>query len=347
MADYGSIYYNLMPTCLNQNNIHRHIFTIQISTIIIPIFHIHREIEIFILHYPRFNMGKRQGGPQGGSKSKKFKAGGFIDPNTMGVYATCNRHKEQQCRQELLNLFGEKVEEYFDLSAGASDDEEQEEEELSIEQQIEKEVSEMKEAKTSKKELLKPIDLGCECLVFIKTRKPIIPEVLIEKLCNESLNSLIKTTRYTQKLSPVTFSVSPTLDELRKLAKRVLAPHFHQEDQKPHKFAIQISKRNFNALNRNDMIKAIAESVGNDHGHSVDLKNYDKLILVECYKTNIGMSVVNDYLKLERYNLQQIFEKHAEGDETSRVNPKEKANKEKNISEERITEEKKVTEELL
>lgn len=285
-------------------------------------------------------MGKRQGGPQGGSKSKKFKTSGFIDPNTMGIYATCNRHKEQQCRQELLNLFGEKIEEYFDLSVGGSDDEdEEEEEELSIEQQIEKEVNEMKEAKTSKKELMKSIDLGCECLVFIKMRKPIVPEVLIEKLCNESYNSKIKTTRYTQKLSPVTFSVTPTMEELRKLAKRVLAPHFHQEDQKPYKFAIQISKRNFNALPKSDMIKAIAESVGQDHGHSVDLKNYDKLILVECYKSNIGMSVVNDYLKLEKYNLQQIFEKHAENDDkTSRVKPQSDAkDKEAETNEEKET----------
>ncbi|ODV78843.1 uncharacterized protein CANTADRAFT_7167 [Suhomyces tanzawaensis NRRL Y-17324] len=272
-------------------------------------------------------MGKRSGDFSGG-KHKKQKVGGFVDPNTRGVYATCNRGREQQCRKELMNLFSEKIEEYFDLAEGDEDEDEDERDgdekkPLSVEEQIQKELDELKEAKTSKKELLKPIELGCECLVFIKTRKPVVPEILVERICAESASSGIKTTRFTQKLSPVTYSVSATLDELRKLAKLVLAPHFHKEvGQKPYKFAIQVSKRNFNSIPRGDMIKTIAECVGREHGHSVDLKQYDKLIVVECYKSNIGMGVVNDYLKLEKFNLQQLFEKNAVSDGVSRVKPK-------------------------
>ena len=175
----------------------------------------------------------------------------------------------------------------------------------------------MQETKGNKREILKPIDLGCECLVFIKTRRPIEPATFVENICGECSLSKIKTTRYTQKLSPITYSVTHTMEEIKKLAQRVLKPHFHNEtDQKPYKFAIQVSKRNFNALQKPDIIKAIAESVGRDHGHSVDLKNYEKLIMVECYKSNIGMSVVNNYDKLEKFNLQQIFEKSMENKDT-------------------------------
>lgn len=51
------------------------------------------------------------------------------------------------------------------------------------------------------------------------------------------------------------------------------------------------------------------------------------------------MSVVNDYLKLEKYNLQQIFEKHAESDDkTSRVKPQSNAkDKEAETNEEKET----------
>ncbi|KAG2736298.1 hypothetical protein G9P44_000388 [Scheffersomyces stipitis] len=267
-------------------------------------------------------MGKRKSGDKGsGGKSKKFKASGFIDPHTTGVYATCNRHKEQACRKELMNLFEEKIGEYFDLENGDnSEDEGQQDEdkELSIEEQIQKELEGLKEVKGTKKELLKPIELDCECLVFIKTRRPIDPEVLVERICQESYESKIKNTRYTQKLTPVTFSVSPTKEELKKLASRVLAPHFHKpEGQEPIKFAIQVSRRNFNAMPKDEIIKSIAESVGRDHGHSVDLKNYDKIILVECYKTSIGMSVANNYLKYDKFNLQQIFEKGVNKDDTN------------------------------
>ncbi|CUM63047.1 uncharacterized protein PRCAT00000610001 [Priceomyces carsonii] len=253
-------------------------------------------------------MGKRKRDSRSFHAYKKNKSGGFIDPNTSGIYATCNRGKESQCRNELMNLFSEKFEQYYDIDEkdwSSEDDEEGD----SIEAKIAKEVNDIQEKKNSKKEYFKPIDLNCECLVFIKTRKPVEPEKFVESICAESSSRKSKSTRYTQRLTPITFSVSANLDEVRKLALKVLEPHFHaNEDQKPYKFAISLSKRNFNVIQKMDIIKTIAECVGREHGHKVDLKLYDKLILVECYKNNIGMSVVNNYDSLQKFNLQQIFE---------------------------------------
>lgn len=283
-------------------------------------------------------MGKRKQEHKKGNRTKKFKISGFIDPNTSGVYATCNRGKERACINELTNLLNEKAGEYFDLElikndtdkkseteteTGNEDGKEQtqsqngnleaakeDKRELTIEEQIRQEVEEIKDAKNPKTSLLSAIELDCECLVFIKTKKPIEPEILVKKLVEESMETKQKTTRYTQKLTPITYSVSPSLEEIKKLAKRVLSPHFHQpENQKPYKFAIQVTRRNFNTIEKTSIIKTVAECVGRDHGHSVDLKNYDKLILIECYKTNVGMSVVEDYEKYYKFNLQQLYEK--------------------------------------
>lgn len=280
-------------------------------------------------------MGKRKGDGQSKGKAKKFKVGGFIDPATSGVYATCTRGKEQQCRKELMNLFSEKIEQYFDLSKVEEEGEEEEtKKELSIEEQIQKELGELKETKDSKKEFLKPIDLGCECLVFIKTKRPIEPETLVQNICKECATLAQKTTRYTQRLTPITMSALPTIEELMKLARRVLKPHFHKEEgQEPVKFAIQVSKRNFNALSKGDIIKRVAECVGQDHGHKVDLKNYDKLIMIEGYKSNIGMSVVDGYDELEKFNLQQIFDKTFGEDEDGESRVKKSGVKEEDKEE--------------
>lgn len=270
--------------------------------------------------FPSAKMGKRAG--EHGASKKKFKVGGFIDPYTQGVYATCTRGREQQCRKELMNLFSEKIEQYFDLDEEDDDAEEGTEVELSIEEQIQKEVGELKEASAGKREHLKPIDLGCECLVFIKTRRPVKPEVLVQRLVAECAELSQKTTRYTQRLTPISFSCTPTVEELVKMCQRVLKPHFHRDhDQPPLKFAIQVSKRNFNALPKLDIIKRIAECVGRDHGHLVDLKHYDKLIMVEGFKSNLGMSVVDKYEEYGKFNLQQIFDSsNSEGkDSISRV----------------------------
>lgn len=50
-----------------------------------------------------------------------------------------------------------------------------------------------------------------------------------------------------------------------------------------HQFAIRVNLRN-STLRRDDVIRQVAAAVGPGRGHSVDLKNYDVLILVEIYK---------------------------------------------------------------
>lgn len=48
------------------------------------------------------------------------------------------------------------------------------------------------------------------------------------------------------------------------------------------KFAIRTTIRNHSTLKRDGVIKQVADAVG--PSHTVDLKNYDALILVEIYK---------------------------------------------------------------
>lgn len=267
-------------------------------------------------------MGKRKGDGTQGQKKKFRVAQGVIEPGYSGVYATCLKNKEGQCRKELLALFQEKADEYFDMSE--VDKEDDVDEGLSIEDQIKKEVSELNLTSTvTKKEPLKPINLDCMCLVFIKTRKPIEPERLVHGIVKELAETKIKRTRVTNKLLPVTYTVSASVEELIKLADKVLKPHFHSDEgQKPVKYAIQVDRRNFNTISREVVIKTVASCIDQKtYGHQVELKKFDKLILVNCYKNSIGMSVVEDWLKYDKYNLQQIYEKGLDmSDESSRVN---------------------------
>ena len=88
-------------------------------------------------------------------------------------------------------------------------------------------------------------------------------------------------------------------------------------------FAIRPTIRNHNTLKRDAVIKQVASIVGTDH--SVDLKNYDLLILVDVNKVSssgiccltpltdlqnvCGVTVVTqEYGRLKKYNLQELFE---------------------------------------
>lgn len=271
-------------------------------------------------------MGKRSRSDKDTRGKKKYKSIlNIIEPGTTGIYATCARKHERQATQELSLLFQEKLEEYYEdelkklNETNDSEDGDEGSEELSIEDQIKKELEGLKSKPKDKngkksRDILKFIDLECECVVFCKTRRPVIPEQFVHKVMEEFANpkDLTKRTRYVQKLTPITYSCNATMPELIKLAQRVLAPHFHQDETKAYKFAIDITRRNFNTLDKMEMIKQIASEVGKNGQlkHTVDLKNFDKLVLVECFKNNIGMSVVNaDYrTKFKKYNVQQLYE---------------------------------------
>ena len=71
-------------------------------------------------------------------------------------------------------------------------------------------------------------------------------------------------------------------DGLDKVARQVLAPHFHEEPYQIHKFAIRPTLRNHSVLKRDTLIQQVASLVG--PRHPVDLKNYDRLIVVEAYQ---------------------------------------------------------------
>jgi tRNA acetyltransferase TAN1 len=160
-------------------------------------------------------------------------------------------------------------------------------EQLSIEDSIAQELSAIQESKNAG--LFIPVDLDCECVIFFRTRLPIDPVEIVKKICKDVKESKRKKSKYAQRLTPVALTAVATHDNLKALASKVLASQFHAaEGQTPVKFAIRPTIRNHNTLERDEIIKSVAEAVGHDHGHSVDLKNFDKMILVECFKVGSG-----------------------------------------------------------
>lgn len=150
----------------------------------------------------------------GRTQKKKFKINsGFLDPGTSGIYATCSRRKERLAAQELGQLFEEKFQEMYKEELTKDDDSDEENiDELSIEDQIKQELSELHEKNkptskshdnNKKKEPLQFIDLDCECVIFCKTRSPIVPEEFVAKIIEDlaSPDNMEKRTRYIAKLA--------------------------------------------------------------------------------------------------------------------------------------------------
>ncbi|KAL4897031.1 hypothetical protein BDV59DRAFT_198473 [Aspergillus ambiguus] len=242
---------------------------------------------------------KRKGGKWNYQQSNKS----GIESGDWGVFITCDKGREGKCIAETLDLFSQFVESPGDQNGDT--DNSADEAEADIEAQIRKEVEGLKPG-SSKAPQFQAIRIEMPCVSFIRLDKSIEPEKLVHDICiDASENPDRKRTRFLQRMTPV-HSIRKTLNvDLEVFAKEILAPHFHAGGP-PRKFAIRPSIRANSKFKRDDVIKTVARMVG--PGHSVDLKNYDLLILVEVAQNVIGMSVVgSDYDKLKRYNLAELY----------------------------------------
>lgn len=133
--------------------------------------------------------------------------------------------------------------------------------------------------------------------------KRLTPISLIQKVLNDGLESLC------DKVLPAHFSSNSTTSDENK------PPSAEPEQTAPRglKFAIRPTIRNNNKLDRDQVIRLVADKVEKlgEGKHTVDLKGYDKLVLVDVYRNVVGMSVVgNEFETLKRFNLAEIQAAH-------------------------------------
>ncbi|KAH9862232.1 hypothetical protein IAQ61_010435 [Plenodomus lingam] len=229
-----------------------------------------------------------------------------IQPGDTGIWATCAMKKEAKSVADLRDLFDEYATALYgttEANATAMDDV-SDSDGGDIEEEIKKEIADIRKPTT--KPLFSSVKLDTQCLVFFRTRKPVEPVSFVHKICQDVANGAqLKNLRYVKRLTPITAFEKATQQGLETVAKHVLASHFHIENQASKKFAIRPSIRNNKEFTRDGVIKSVAAAVG--PGHSVDLKDYDLLVMVEIYKNVVGMSVVGpDFEKLKRFNLEEL-----------------------------------------
>ena len=201
-----------------------------------------------------------------------------IEPGDSGIWATCEMGREGKATAELRALFEDYAHKLYGGPEGQSDREAGNED---IEAEIEEEVQGMKSQVTKKKALFQSVKMDIQCVLFFKTRPPIEPVSLVHTICADAAGGATQRARFVKRLSPMTMMGKATEDGLAKVADAVLRPVF-QGDEDGLKFAIRPTRRNHNIMKRDDIIRQIARAVGGDH--RVDLKGYDRLILVDVYR---------------------------------------------------------------
>ncbi|KAF2211171.1 hypothetical protein CERZMDRAFT_98902 [Cercospora zeae-maydis SCOH1-5] len=248
--------------------------------------------------------------PKTGRDGVSYQQQQTLQPGDMGLFVTCHKGKEGKATGEMRDLLEEYAERlYPDALANGKNEDDDEGAGLEIEdieKEINAEVQELRKPKAAR--LFTPVQLNTQCILFFKTVAPVEPVSLVKTICEDAMSdNSRKRTRFTQRLTPITFMGRASAEGLEQVALKVLGPHFHQEPFKARTFAIRPTIRNHNILTRDSIIKQVASLVG--EGHKVDLKNYELLIIVEVYQHICGVSVVNhDFERLKRFNISELFE---------------------------------------
>lgn len=237
--------------------------------------------------------------------SKRHKSFTVLEPGWKGIFVTCARKKENSCRAEMVPL----VQEYIEKLYPELENEDKSEQQDDIESSLKAELASL--TKKSKESPVEGHLVGCECVVFIRLKKSVDPRKIVINICKDAKYNEGQRTRYAQKLTPVSKLESANMENIEEF-KDIVQEGF--DGEKGLKFAIRATVRNAN-LPKEELISSTARLVGPDQ--SVNLKKYDRLILLECFKNSLGLSVVNgkEYEELSRFNLQQIQQSRVEENE--------------------------------
>jgi len=120
------------------------------------------------------------------------------------------------------------------------------------------------------------------------------------------------------RVIPISATTTATIKNLQSISIPIIKSGFETPENKPLKFAIVVNTRNSHKLDRLEMIKTVAENVeALGAGHSVDLSNPDRTIIIEVNKVfhnsslddgahqqnSLGVSVLQDYDTLKKVGI--------------------------------------------
>ncbi|KNZ73892.1 hypothetical protein J132_09108, partial [Termitomyces sp. J132] len=230
-----------------------------------------------------------------------------------GIWVSCVKGKERQAVAECYDLFDSVASELWPIDTqveNVDSDSEDEDEDLPIETQIANEVNALKKPKQE------PRFVNCQtnttCVVFISCRPPVDPIQLVVKLVKDVQATGVVRSRCIHRLVPVSAQCGANLPEIQGLCRKVLDPFFSQHPGRKFSYKIELRVRNHSVISRPEFIQYIAQCV--PEGHSVELTNPELFILVEVFKSVCGMSIVQDYYDLQKFNMSEIANSKNGGD---------------------------------
>ncbi|KAL1867839.1 hypothetical protein VTK73DRAFT_3920 [Phialemonium thermophilum] len=161
--------------------------------------------------------------------------GGSVTPGDVGIWVTCARGQEQKAAREVTTLFEEYAEMLYGVKA-EPDDIAENGDQGDVEALVRRELEAMKPMKTADSRLFTPIKMNVDCLLFVKTKPPVVPTEFVRRICQDAKAACgdprKMRSRYVNRFTPVTLVGKATEQGIADVAREVLAPWFDLSGKK-------------------------------------------------------------------------------------------------------------------
>eukprot|EP00933_Yihiella_yeosuensis_P023533 TRINITY_DN18335_c0_g1_i1.p1 TRINITY_DN18335_c0_g1~~TRINITY_DN18335_c0_g1_i1.p1 ORF type:complete len:312 (+),score=99.47 TRINITY_DN18335_c0_g1_i1:202-1137(+) len=171
---------------------------------------------------------------------------------------------------------------------------------------------ELKELKQTKPSLIGISEVNAKGTGFLKfsgdaaSRSPseVVTKMLEKQRAEFQTTRMAMSSRLLCRVLPIDHTCKPYTDDFKKLAQAVL-PAYVGAEAEPTVWALEFKARNTNTLKKEAVLAVIDEIVPKDR-HKVSLNDPVKCIMVEVNSVFCGLSVVEHWAKLKKYNLSAL-----------------------------------------
>ncbi|XP_019718145.1 THUMP domain-containing protein 1 isoform X2 [Hippocampus comes] len=233
--------------------------------------------------------------------AKRWRGSRELEVGMQGILITCNMN-QRKCTAEAFNLLSEYADKLYgpeklEEDAGGCSEED-------VEEALKKEVTQLRAYGGSQERRFQALESGANNVIFIRTRN-LESDKLVHHILADLHATKKKKTRVILRMLPVTGTCRAFPEDMMRYLSTFLEPWF----KKPNCASYQIAfkSRNNNHSKRGDVIKAIATLVGKlNPRNMVNLTQPDLTIILEVIKTVCCVSVVREYTRYKKYNLQEV-----------------------------------------
>ena len=171
---------------------------------------------------------------------------------------------------------------------------------------LEKEIKELKDqSKNKTKQRFQQVDSGANNCLFIKTTLP-DPNLIAATIYKDIAESNKAQSRFIMRFLPVLNTCKANADSIETLAEKLLRPYFCDKSDGT-SYAVIFKSRNNNSVIKKTIQEAIWQVVISlSIKNRVDLVDPEYIVYIGVIKNVCTISVLKDYAKYKKYNLQEI-----------------------------------------